>query len=98
MFEKLKRRWNIKSNFQLVIVMIVFSVTGSATLVIKKAFFNLVGIGSETPLWLMVPLYIITIVPIYQVLFLIVGTIFGQFKFAWEFEKKMFSRFRRKKK
>ncbi|RZL40902.1 MAG: diacylglyceryl transferase, partial [Pedobacter sp.] len=40
-------------------------------------------------LWLYYPLYIILIFPIYQVLLVSFGSIFGQFKFFWEFEKKM---------
>ncbi len=98
MWEKLKKRWKIKSNFQVVVILIVFSLTGSATLVVKKYIFNWLGITSDTGLWIKIPLYIVTIVPVYQVMFIIVGTIFGQFRFAWEFEKKMLSRFKRKRK
>jgi len=98
MLEKLKRRWNIENNFQLVIILIVFAVTGTSTMYARKGAFYILGITTETSMWIKVPLYIILIIPIYQILFLIVGTLFGQFKFAWEFEKKIFSRFRFKKK
>jgi len=97
MLEKLKKRWNINSNFQLVIILIVFAVTGSSTLYARRGIFYLLGITTETSLWIKVPLYILIIIPIYQLLFLIVGTLFGQFKFAWEFEKKVFSRFKIKR-
>ncbi len=98
MWEKLKKRWKIKTNFQVIIILIVFSLTGSATLIVKKQIFMWLGITPDTALWIKIPLYILTIFPVYQLLFLIVGTIFGQFRFAWEFEKKVFSRFIRKKK
>ena len=40
----------------------------------------------------------ITIIfPIYQILILIVGFLFGQFKFFWDFEKKMLFRLGLKK-
>lgn len=92
MLRKIKDRWNVKSNFQLLLILIVFSVTGSATLFVRKAAFDLLGITADTSLWIKFPLYIIIIFPAYQILFLIIGTLLGQFRFAWEFEKKMFSR------
>lgn len=97
MLEKLKQRWNIESNFQLLVILIVFAVTGSSTLYVRKGVFYLLGITPDTTLWLKVPLYIIVIFPAYQIMFLIVGTLFGQFKFAWEFEKKIFSKFKFRK-
>ena len=97
MFEKLKKRWNIESNFQLVILLVVFAVTGSSTLYARRGIFYLLGITADTTLWLKVPLYILVIFPTYQILFLVVGTLFGQFKFAWEFEKKIFSRLKFRK-
>jgi hypothetical protein len=42
--------------------------------------------------WIFIPLKILLIFPVYQILILIIGTIFGQFKFFWEFEKKMLSK------
>ena len=98
MLEKLKKRWNIESNFQLVIILIVFAVTGTSTLYVRKGAFYLLGITADTSLWIKVPLYLLIIIPAYQIMFLIVGTLFGQFKFAWEFEKKIFSRFNFRKK
>lgn len=97
MLEKLKKRWNIESNFQLVLILLVFAITGSSTLYVRKGVFCLLGITADTNLWIKIPLYIIIIIPAYQIMFLLVGTLFGQFKFAWEFEKKVFSRFRFRK-
>lgn len=98
MLKKLKQRWNIKSNVQLVLIFLAFSLTGSATLYVRKVAFDWIGITPDTSLWLKISLYILIIFPSYQLLFLMIGTLFGQFRFAWEFEKKMFSRFRVKKK
>lgn len=92
MLRRIKDRWNVKSNFQLLLIMIVFSITGSASLIVRKAAFDWLGITAETSLWIKFPLYILIIFPAYQILFLIIGTLFGQFRFAWEFEKKVFSR------
>ena len=98
MFEKLKRRWNIESNFQVVIILIVFTITGSTTVYLKQIIFEWLQITSETPLIIKVPVYVLVILTVYNILLLIVGFIFGQFKFFLEFEKKFFSRilFRKK--
>lgn len=94
MFEKLKKRWQVKSNLQLVIILVVFAITGSSTVFIRKPIFTWLGITSETPLWITIPLYLIIIIPSYQILLLVYGTLFGQFRFFWEFEKKMLRRMR----
>lgn len=90
---KLKQRWNITSNWQLTIIFIVFAITGYSSLQLAKPFLNLIGI-SETfePYWLYRVLRLVLIFPNYQILLVFVGFIFGQFKFFWEFEKKMLTR------
>ena len=51
------------------------------------------GISKENlSLWLYWPFRLLIIFPVYQVLLVIIGTIFGQFAFFWEFEKKMLER------
>jgi hypothetical protein len=99
MIEKLKQRWNIKSNFQVIIILVVFAITGSTTVYLKKMIFDWAEINAETPLVAKVFFYIVVILAVYNVLLLIIGFIFGQFRFFWEFEKKFFSRllFRKKK-
>ena len=97
MVRKLKTKWNIKSNIQLLLILIIFSVTGSAALMVRKAVFEWIGITADTSLWIKLPLYVLIIVPAYQVLFLVIGTLFGQFRFAWEFEKRFLMRFKFKK-
>ena len=98
MLDRFKKKWNINSNFQLIMILIVFSVAGSSTLYVRKFVFNWLGVTADTSLWIKVPLYVIIIFPAYQVLLLLFGTLLGQFKFAWEFEKKVFSRFKFRKK
>lgn len=97
LLDKIKDRWGITSNFQVLIIFIVFGITGSSALYVKNFIFNLIGINSETPIYYVVPLYILTILPAYQILLLLWGTIFGQYKFFINFQKKTFSRFRRNK-
>ena len=90
---KLKEKWGITSNFQIIIILVVFSITGSVAVWIAKPVLNLVGLDKEivSP-WLFWPIRIFIIFPIYQILIVIIGALFGQFKFFWAFEKKMLVR------
>jgi hypothetical protein len=90
---KFKEKWGITSNFQIIIILVVFSITGSVAVWIAKPVLNLVGLDKEvvSP-WLFWPIRIFIIFPIYQILIVIIGALFGQFKFFWAFEKKMLVR------
>lgn len=99
MFKALKKRWNVTSNIQLALIFIVFSITGSVSAWISKPFVELFGLNNEVlPEWILWPLRLILIFPVYSLILLVIGTLFGQFKFFWAFEKRMFSRFIPKKK
>lgn len=87
--KKLKERWGITSNFQLVIVFIVFAITGSLSAYLSKPFTNFIGLTKENLGGFFLPVRLIAIFPIYQVLLVLIGFIFGQFTFFWWFEKKM---------
>ena len=91
--ERLKEKWGITSNFQLVIIFIVFSVTGSLSLLVSGPLLDFLCIKQDlfSP-YIFWPLRILIVFLIYQILILIVGTLFGQFNFFWSFEKKMLSR------
>ncbi|MCD4731880.1 MAG: hypothetical protein K8R74_14835 [Bacteroidales bacterium] len=93
----MKNKWGITSNFQFWLIFIIFAIAGSSTLFVKRPVFALLGIDSSTYLWIVIPVYLVTITPAYFIILLFYGTILGQFKFFWEFEKKMFKRFGRKK-
>ena len=84
----------IESFFQFVLVMIVFAITGSLSLVVTVSLFEILNLNvdSFSPLvfW---PLRIIFIFFVYQVLLLIIAIPFGQFRYFWQFEKKILSRF-----
>jgi hypothetical protein len=90
---RLKEKWGITSNYQIIIILLVFSITGSIAVIVAKPALNLVGLDKEavSP-WLFWPIRILIIFPIYQILIVIIGALFGQFKFFWAFEKKMLVR------
>lgn len=92
---KLKEKWGITSNFQMVTILVVFAITGSTSAYITRPILALIGITKETmSLWLYWPLSLILILPVYKVLLIIIGTIFGQHAFFWNFVKNMLVRMR----
>jgi manganese efflux pump family protein len=92
-FEKLKLRWGITSYWQMVVIFIVFGVTGSSSVKVAGPVLELLGIDNSMSGWIFWPLRILLIFPVYQVLLVFFGWLFGQFDFFWAFEKKMLSRF-----
>ncbi|MBT8300263.1 MAG: diacylglyceryl transferase [Maribacter sp.] len=91
--EKLKQRWGIESNFQVIMIFIVFAVTGSAAAKLAEPVTAMIGLEREiTNAWLYWTIRILLIFPIYQVLLVAFGWLFGQFQFFWNFEKKMLRR------
>ena len=89
--KKLKERWGITSNFQILIIFIVFGITGSVSAYISGPLTNII-IGESDFHWLIKLLIrIIVLTPIYQVLLLLFGYIFFQYKFFYNFVKKFMS-------
>lgn len=98
MFKRLKEKWGIHSNKQLIIIFVVFGITGSLSvklalpvlqhLSIEPDSFDRIPLGNVL-YWI---LRILIIFPVYQVLLLGIGTIFFQFRFFWAFEKKIMNR------
>lgn len=85
--QKLKKRWGVESPWQILLILFIFSITGLSALYVRKFFFAIFGIGAQTPVWGKILLWVLTVVPSYQVLFLTYGFLLGQFEFVWEFEK-----------
>ena len=87
--EKLKERWGITSNIQIVLILIVFAINGSFAAWVASPVTEFIGLDRATTHGIIYwPLRIILIFPIYQLTLPIVGFLFGQFKFFWNFEKK----------
>ena len=96
--DKLKKRWGIHSNFQLIVIFIVFAITGSSSVYVAKPFLEWIGMERANfsdawwSSWVYWTLRLLLIFPFYQILLVIYGWLFGQFRFFWNFEKKMLSR------
>ena len=83
----MQERWHLKSITQVVLVLIVFTLTGSSVVFLKPFVFKLFGIqeivGMKGAL-----LYILLVFPLYQILLMVYGTLLGQFDFFWKWQKK----------
>ena len=93
LFKKLEKKWDVNYKWELIRIFIVFAITGTSSLFVGKPIIKLLGITKENlnivVYWV---LYIIIGLIFYPILWLWIGWLFGQFKFFWEFEKKMLRR------
>jgi hypothetical protein len=91
--KRLQTKWKLESLFQVGMVLLVFACTGTTILLVKKPILDFFGIerGGDQDLRNTI-LYLILILPLYQIFLLIYGFIFGQFGFFWEKEKELFRR------
>lgn len=95
--EKLKSRWKVNSINQVLIILLVFALTGTTVFLIKQPILELFGGSWDlAPLWVKISYYVL-ILPVYNLLLLIYGALFGQFRFFLDFEKKMLNRWFGKK-
>ena len=84
--EKLKKTFKVKSLYQLIVVFIVFGITGSLSLFVSDYILGFLNLNSFI-------LSVLLLIMIYQVLLIIIGTLFGEFTYFWAMEKKIISRF-----
>jgi len=91
MFERLKKKWDV-SNLDLILILCVFAITGSTTAYISRYITEWFGLTAESPLWQRATLRGLVLVFGYQFIILLVSIPFGQWKFFWNFEKKLLRR------
>ena len=78
------------------IIFIVFSISGSLSVFLSDPIVKLVKIDEYINNYYVYQfIRILIIFPVYQLVLLIVGTLFGEFKYFWAFEKKMMMSFKR---
>ena len=87
--KRLKERWNIDSNWRLFVVFLVFAVTGSTAAKFAGPVTDVLGITSEAGWYVYWPFRILIIFPVYQLLLIFFGWLYGEYVFFWQFEKKI---------
>ena len=93
--KKIIDKFNARSFKHLIIIFLVFALSGSASLLMSSLILNAINLKELIifyPLYLLVR--IILLIPIYQLLLIIIATLFGEFRYFWNFEKKFFKRLR----
>ena len=85
-FKTLNKVFKTKSKYQLFIVFLVFGLSGSLSVLVSKPIIALLKIDQYINSYIVeLILRILIIFPIYQIILLFVGTIFGQFNYFWKF-------------
>jgi hypothetical protein len=88
-WEKLKKRWEVESNWQVLMILLVFAITGFSVLYVKNPVFEWCRYHHIENTWLKVLAYIGIMYPLYQFLLIFVGTILGQYRFFSKFLLRM---------
>ena len=95
MLKKIIYKFHARSFKHLIIIFLVFALSGSASLLMSSSILNAINLKELInfyPLYLLVR--IIFLIPIYQLVLIIIATLFGEFRYFWNFEKKFFKRLR----
>lgn len=88
--KKLKARWGIRNNYDLVVIFVVFAINGSLSARISVFLMGLMGIDKANTAWYWYyPLLLILVLPLYPFMLMGFGWLFGQSRFFFPFAKKM---------
>ena len=93
MIQNLIKKFNAKSKVHLLVIFFVFGLSGSFSLWISSPVMealDLKNILNNYPLYLL--FRVLIIIPIYQLILIVIASIFGEFQYFWKFEKKFLKR------
>jgi len=82
--EKLQKRWQLESLFQVFRVLVVFALTGFTVMFIKQPLLDWV-LGSHETKWYVDIIYYAVVLPLYLTILVTYGFLFGQFGFFLAF-------------
>jgi len=86
-WNKLKKRLGIKSNLQIIVILIIFTITGFSTLYSHRLIDYFLEINTETAFFIKLIIFVFLILPIWMLFFLFWGTLLGQKTFVVNFLK-----------
>ena len=93
MIQNLINKFNAKSKLHLLVIFLVFGLSGTFALWISSPILlalDLENILSYYPLYIF--FRVLIIIPIYQLILILIATLFGEFEYFWKFEKKFLKR------
>src|SRR5258705_11555610 len=85
MFEKLRQKWKVNV-LQLVLILCTFAIGGSLTGYAAKKIMNILSIEAD---WLWTIIYILLVTIIWPIMVLIISLPFGQFRFFYNYTRKL---------
>ncbi len=93
LIQDLIKKFNAKSKLHLFVIFLVFGLSGSLALWISSPILLALDLENNLNNY---PLYILfrilIIIPIYQLILILIATLFGEFEYFWKFEKKFLKR------
>ncbi len=87
LWEKLKKHWKITSDFQVAVILLVFALSGFSTLYVHNYIDFLLGVDEDSELWIIVLIFVLLVLPIFNLFLLLWGTLLGQQQFVIRFIK-----------
>lgn len=88
--KNLKERWHITSNYQLIIIFVVFAINGSLSAKISSYLMEFLSITKDnTNVILYYIILLVLVLPLYPFMLMFFGWIFGQANFFTPFATRM---------
>ena len=92
MIHKVLKIFKVNSINRLIIIFIVFAITGSLSVILGEYVLLLFFSDDVVKGFFYWVIRILIIFPLYQILLIIIGSVFGEFKYFWSIEKKILKR------
>ena len=95
-WEVWKEKWGVETDKRMAWIFIIFAITGSSTVVVRKFLFQVLGIEIENAAISMIVKFV-AIYFVYQLMLFTIGSLLGEHKFVKWFLIKMNSRLIKRK-
>ena len=93
MIQNLINKFNAKSKVHLFVIFLVFGLSGSFSLWVSSPIMSALELQSILNNYALYIFFrVLIIIPIYQLILIIIATLFGEFEYFWRFEKKFLKR------
>ncbi len=90
LIDKLIIHFEAKSRFHLFIIFLIFGISGSCTLILSEPIIEYIRFSNLVQnVFLLFVIRIFLIFLVYQIILIIIGFLFGEFLYFYNFEKKM---------
>ena len=97
MIIKLMKYFKAKSLNHLILIFIIFGISGSLTLILSEPIINFIKMNEILEnIFILLLLRIIIIFALYQLVLISIATIFGEFNYFLSFERNMFKKLLKK--